>query len=193
MTSPQELYHFIWSDSVWSPVHPWLPLSSLPPGPPGQFPCPSVDGSRPSPLSSPFPVLNLSFCSYSTCLGWPYLIPVPFLWVCHRFALCPWVAGACHEELAQPGLNHDNLSPSERWIITIALASPRRAYWGRLFWNNEYGNLESIINCKQSFNSLVPKIHTRLSHNLSLVFFIVRYVNKAGKAFVPWCLLRFAH
>lgn len=122
-------------------------------------------------LSFPFLPWVCSSCSLSDCLGWPCWIPVTFLQACQRFALCPLVAGACREEWTQPGPNHDDLSPSERWIITTALAGPTRAHGGHLFWNNEYGNLESIINCKQSFNSLVPKIHTRLSHNLSLVFF----------------------
>lgn len=162
-------------------------------GHPGYFSGPSVGGSRL--FLFPHPALNVGLLPLmSACLGWPYLIPVTFLWACQRFALCRWVAEACHEEWARPGPNHDNLGPSEEWIITAASDHhPRRAHWGRLFWDNEYGNLDSIINCKQSFNSLVPKIHTRLSHNLSLVFFIVRYVNKARKAFVPWCLLRFAH
>lgn len=83
----------------------------------------------------------------------------------------------------------DILSTSQRWIIKTAAIAPTRAFRGGLFQNNDYGNSASIMNCKQSSNSLVPKIHTCLSHNLSLFFYYYCSICKQGQetlcSFVP--------
>lgn len=87
------------------------------------------------------------------------------------------------------GSSNDILNTSKRWIIKTAAIGPRRAFRGGLFQNNEYGNSASIMNCKQSSNSLVLKIHTCLSHNLSLFFYYYCSICKQGQetlcSFVP--------
>lgn len=77
--------------------------------------------------------------------------------------------------------SNDTLRTRQRWIIKTAATAPRRAFRGGLFQNNEYGNSASIMNCKQSSNSLVPKIHTCLSHNLSLFFYYYCSICKQGQ------------
>lgn len=84
---------------------------------------------------------------------------------------------------------NDILNTSQRGIIKTAAIGPTRACRGGLFQNNEYGNSASVMNCKQSSNSLVPKIHTCLSHNLSLFFYYYCSICKQGQetlcSFVP--------
>lgn len=138
-----------------------------------------------------------SFCCgcITSCLCLLSLIYLPVLpWVC---SLCdPGCSGLGRDQqflprqrTPLPELSNDILNTSQRWIIKTAAIGPRRAFRGGLFQNNEYGNSASIMNCKQSSNSLVPKIHTCLSHNLSLFFYYYCSICKQGQetlcSFVP--------
>lgn len=135
----------------------------------------------------------MSLCAVLDLPRCPSLVLWPWPTVTLR-GLCPARGGISH---SSPDSNppscwaapNDILNSSQRWIIKTAAIGPRRACRGGLFQNNEYGNSASVMNCKQSSNSLVPKIHTCLSHNLSLFFYYYCSICKQGQetlcSFVP--------